>query len=36
MSFITSLLLATIAYVSPVHFEVLLSGNFGEPSRYMP
>lgn len=31
MSFITSLLLATIAYVSPVHFEVLLSGNFGEP-----
>ena len=31
MSLITSLILATIAYVSPVHFEVLLSGNFGEP-----
>ncbi len=31
MSFITSLLLAAITYVSPVHIEVLLSGNFGEP-----
>ena len=31
MSFLTSLLLATIAYVSPVHFDVMLSGNFGEP-----
>ena len=31
MAFLTNLLLAAIAYVSPVHFDVLLSGNFGEP-----
>lgn len=30
-SFLTSMMLAVVAYVSPVHFDVLLSGNFGEP-----
>ena len=31
MMYLAQLILAAITYISPVHFDVLLAGNFGEP-----